>query len=101
MPQAPPQVGVIAQRLARRICRQCDGKGCQSCDAGLHGRTGIYEVLVTDDTIRARILRRAPAHVIRAAARAGGMRTLGEDARRLVDAGITTETEVGALLAIG
>lgn len=94
-------LGVIAQRLARRICRQCDGKGCQSCDAGLHGRTGIYEVLVTDDTIRARILRRAPAHVIRAAARAGGMRTLGEDARRLVDAGITTETEVGALLAIG
>src|SRR5690606_578441 len=38
-------LGVIAQRLARRICRQCDGKGCQSCDAGLHGRTGIYEVL--------------------------------------------------------
>ncbi|HEU5208530.1 MAG TPA: ATPase, T2SS/T4P/T4SS family [Longimicrobiales bacterium] len=93
-------LGVVAQRLARRVCRQCAGSGCQNCDAGLHGRTGVYEVLVTDDAIRARILRRAPAHVIRAAARAGGMRTLGEDARRLVDAGITREDEVAGLLTL-
>ena len=93
-------LGVIAQRLARCICVQCNGGGCRNCDGGLHGRTGVYEVLVTDDAIRARILRRAPAHVIRAAARAGGMRTLGEDARRLVDAGVTREDEVAALLAL-
>jgi len=93
-------LGVIAQRLTRCICRQCGGCGCQACDAGLHGRTGIYEVLVADDAIRARILRRAPAHVIRAAARSGGMRTLGADARRLVEEGVTREDEVAPLLAL-
>ncbi len=93
-------LGVIAQRLARCICRQCGGRGCQACDTGLHGRTGIYEVLIVDDAIRARILRRAPAHVIRAAARSGGMRTLGADARRLVQEGITREDEVAPLLAL-
>src|SRR5690606_19862710 len=48
-------LGVIARRLARRLCPQCSGQGCRSCDDGLHGRTGVYEPLVVDDAIRARI----------------------------------------------
>ncbi len=94
-------LGVLAQRLARRLCSHCAGAGCQRCDGGYRGRTGVYEVLVVGDALRARILRRAPAHVIRTAARAAGMRTLGEDARRLVDAGITSADEVAPLLALG
>src|SRR5690606_28179797 len=76
--------GALAQRLARRLCAHCRGDGCERCDGGYRGRTGVFEVLFVDDRIRSRILRRAPAHLIRASARAGGMRTLGEDARRLV-----------------
>ncbi|MGH7444206.1 MAG: type II secretion system protein GspE, partial [Longimicrobiales bacterium] len=93
-------LGVLAQRLARRVCTHCRGIGCTRCDAGYRGRTGVYEALVVDDAVRTRILRRAPAHVIRAAARAHGMRTLAEDARRLVDEGITSAEEVAPLLAL-
>jgi type II secretory ATPase GspE/PulE/Tfp pilus assembly ATPase PilB-like protein len=93
-------LGALAQRLARRACEHCRAAGCARCDAGYRGRTGVFELLVVDDAVRARIMRRAPAHVVRAAARAAGMRTLGEDAERLVRAGLTTESEVAPLLAL-
>ncbi|MGH7444902.1 MAG: GspE/PulE family protein [Longimicrobiales bacterium] len=93
-------LGVLAQRLARRVCTDCRGSGCSRCDGGFRGRAGVYETMVVDDAVRTRILRRAPAHVIRAAARAHGMRTLAEDARRLVDEGVTSAEEVGALLKL-
>ena len=103
---APPYLvagtllGALAQRLARRRCAYCAAEGCARCDGGYRGRTGVFELLVADDRVRARILRRAPAHVVRAAARQGGMRTLAEDAQRVVRAGLTTETEVAPLLAL-
>lgn len=93
-------IGALAQRLARRVCPHCRGGGCARCDGGYRGRTGVFELLTVDDTVRARILRRAPAHVVRIAARAAGMRTLGEDAARVVEAGWTTISEVAPLLAL-
>lgn len=36
---------VIAQRLVRRLCIECGGKGCQSCYQGYKGRIGIYQFL--------------------------------------------------------
>ncbi|WP_236235979.1 GspE/PulE family protein [Pseudomonas faucium] len=55
--------GVMAQRLVRVLCRQCQGAAssgnaqpCQQCrGTGFHGRTGLYELLVPSDNLRARI----------------------------------------------
>jgi type IV pilus assembly protein PilB len=118
-------IGVLAQRLARRPCPHCaratalepadlarlglppgrtvvrEAVGCARCNGtGGHGRTGIFEILVVDATIRTRILRRAPAHAIRDAARAAGMTTLAQDAWARVRTGATTPEEVRPLLAL-
>jgi type IV pilus assembly protein PilB len=118
-------IGVLAQRLARRLCPHCASQrpvqadelatfglpsrtasvpasvGCSRCDGtGYRGRVGIFELLVIDARVRSLVLRRAPAHVIREAARAAGMTTLGQDAWQKVRTGVTTLEEVGPLLAL-
>ncbi|CAB5662566.1 Type II traffic warden ATPase [Delftia tsuruhatensis] len=79
-------LGVLAQRLVRKI-----DAGEPS---GYRGRTGIFELLVVDDTIRAQIHRQASEAEIRDTAMAGGMRLMREDGERLVREGITTPEEV-------
>ncbi|HET9948071.1 MAG TPA: ATPase, T2SS/T4P/T4SS family, partial [Longimicrobiales bacterium] len=37
--------GVVAQRLVRRVCGACRGRGCEVCAGGYRGRTGVYQVL--------------------------------------------------------
>jgi hypothetical protein len=75
--------------------------GCAQCDGtGFRGRVGIFELLVVDARVRSLILKRVPAHSIRAAARASGMATLGQDAWAKVSAGITTPEEVAPLLSL-
>jgi type II secretion system protein E (GspE) len=62
-------LGVLAQRLVRKICTQCAGKGCDACgQTGYAGRTGVFELLVTTDAIRAQIHNQASEADIRAAA---------------------------------
>jgi type II secretory ATPase GspE/PulE/Tfp pilus assembly ATPase PilB-like protein len=69
--------------------------GCRECrQTGFFGRHAIFEWMDTDETIRRLILENASTDQIRAAARAGGMRTLAEDGWRLVAQGITTVEEV-------
>jgi type IV pilus assembly protein PilB len=115
-------IGVIAQRLARRICPNCKepykypeellmrfgtdlselngkelyrGRGCENCRyTGYRGRIGIFEVFVMNTEIADLILRRAPISEIRDAAVASGMTTLLQDGWRKVLAGITTPQEV-------
>jgi len=113
-------LGVMAQRLIRVICKACKeqakvapalfdemgaltqgdvkvyhGKGCKECShTGFRGRTGIYELLVIDDSIRQLILTKATAQKIRDVAREKGMTTLREDGWKKVVAGITTVEEV-------
>ncbi|MGQ9463661.1 MAG: GspE/PulE family protein [Candidatus Fervidibacter sp.] len=115
-------IGVIAQRLARRICPNCKepfkypeellmrfgtdlselngkelyrGRGCETCRyTGYKGRIGIFEVFVMNTEIADLILRRAPISEIRDAAVASGMTTLLNDGWRKVSAGITTPQEV-------
>jgi type IV pilus assembly protein PilB len=94
-------IGIVAQRLARRLCTSCGGAtGCARCDNGYRGRVGIYEVLTLDSRIRQLIVRRAPAHALREAARNAGMISLAQDARAKVDAGLTSTAEVQPLLAL-
>ena len=79
-------LGVLAQRLVRKID--------SNEPSGYKGRTGIFEMLVVDDTIRAQIHRGASEAEIRETAMAAGMHLMRDDGERLVREGITTAEEV-------
>ena len=113
---------VIGQRLGRAICNECGttdvpdermmaslhlaprdiedttfrkGKGCQVCNqAGYKGRTGIFEIMTIDSTVREHVANQSSESALRTAARRGGMQTLREDALDKAAAGITTLEEV-------
>ena len=71
------------------------GRGCPHChNTGFHGRTGIFELLEVDDTIRGLINQRSPDATIRHAATEAGMRSMGEDGLKKVLQGRTTLEEV-------
>ncbi len=71
------------------------GQGCDACHhTGFYGRTAIYEVLVMNDAIRAAVLDKQRADVIKRLATASGMTTLRQDGWRKVVAGVTTPMEV-------
>ena len=97
-------LGVLAQRLVRRLCPVCatrtDGGefapvGCEACGhTGYQGRTGIFELLVADDAVQSLIHSRAPESQIFVAAERGGLRSMREDGERLVQAGVTSRAEL-------
>ncbi|HEX6309025.1 MAG TPA: ATPase, T2SS/T4P/T4SS family [Longimicrobiales bacterium] len=118
-------IGVLAQRLARRLCVHCRAQrtaraedlvpfglpprdvqvfapvGCTRCDGtGFRGRVGVYELLVVTPRLRDRIVRRAPADALLEIARAEGFTSLGQDAWAKVRAGLTSIGEVAPLLAL-
>ncbi len=112
--------GVIAQRLARRICRYCrtsyypaesalidagwqnqpdrafqKGEGCNQChDSGFRGRMGIFEVLEVTDDLRRELHRGCDEAAIKRIARHNGWRPLREEGLQLVEAGVSTLEEV-------
>jgi type IV pilus assembly protein PilB len=112
---------VIAQRLMRRTCHYCKepyqppleeltflrsmggsapdeflhGRGCNFCaHTGYLERIGVYELLTVTDAVRELVLDRASHDELRKLARSEGMRTLQEEAVRLVESGTTTLAEV-------
>ncbi|MCK6425648.1 MAG: type II secretion system ATPase GspE [Burkholderiaceae bacterium] len=97
-------LGVLAQRLVRCLCPKCKRQdetgrwraiGCEHCGhSGYKGRRGIYELLVADEALRARVHERAPEAELAAAARRAGMRSMREDGERLVAEGITSVEEL-------
>jgi len=96
-------LGVMAQRLVRKLCPQCktfDGStwhavGCERCGhTGYHGRVGVYELLETTEGIRAQIHNRASEAEIRATAEGTGMKTMREDGERWLADGTTTRAEL-------
>ena len=71
--------------------------GCPKCDNnGYHGRLGIHELMLSDDTIRQHIRHRAPASDIRHSALAAGMTTLRQDGIEKALEGLTDMAEVVA-----
>jgi len=97
-------LGVQAQRLVRKLCNHCKRQddqgrwhpvGCPECGmSGYKGRTGVYELLVCDDAIRAQIHAQASeAQIFEAASRAG-MKLMRDDGDRLVAEGVTSLEEV-------
>ena len=96
-------LGVVAQRLVRKLCTHCrrfDGQhwqavGCAECgQTGYQGRVGIYELMLTTEQIRAQIHEQSSEAAIRAAAQHDGMRTMREDGERWLADGTTTLTEL-------
>ncbi|HZV65063.1 MAG TPA: type II secretion system ATPase GspE [Telluria sp.] len=96
-------LGVMAQRLVRKLCPHCkrsDGQywyavGCDKCGhTGYQGRVGVYELLETTEEIRAQIHNRASEAEIRRAAQATGMKTMREDGERWLRDGTTTQAEL-------
>lgn len=120
-------VGVVAQRLARKLCRKCRKRyriapeaalaagftqdevdsglrlyravGCDECSGtGYRGRIGLFEIMEVTEEIQRLFLREAPAEQLRAAALEAGMRTLRRDALDKVKAGITSLEEVARVV---
>jgi general secretion pathway protein E len=96
-------LGVMAQRLVRKLCPHCkrsDGThwhavGCDRCGhTGYHGRVGVYELLETNEQIRAQIHNRMSEAEIRDTALRVGMKTMRDDGERWVRDGITTQAEL-------
>jgi len=113
---------IMAQRLVRRLCKNCTQPGeltetdrralriepgqlrdaqvmkpigCEQCrQIGYKGRTGIFEIFVIDDEVRHMINKRNSTLMLRQRARELGMRTLREDGVRKVLSGLTSAEEV-------
>ncbi|MDQ7014621.1 MAG: GspE/PulE family protein [Planctomycetota bacterium] len=86
---------VLAQRLLRLTHQQCNGNGCGTClHAGYRGRTAIFELITVDDELRALVTGGESASSIRQHVRSQGVRSLEQEADALVEAGLTTRTEL-------
>jgi general secretion pathway protein E len=88
-------LGILAQRLVRKLCPDCKGAGCPKClQSGYLGRTGIYELLEVDEPMRAAIHAREGESRLAELARARGFRSLADDGSRWVQAGVTSAEEL-------
>jgi type IV pilus assembly protein PilB len=113
-------VGVIAQRLVRRLCPACrqpydpdaDERrllnvskaepltlyrpcGCSQCgNTGYKGRIGVYEIMMVTPAVRRAISQHASTETIRNTAMQEGMHTLRMSAARLVLEGVTSFSEM-------
>ena len=111
---------VVAQRLARTLCRHCKRRtiipaqvlqdhgfrshvdieayepvGCSRCGgSGYKGRIGLYEVMTVSDEMRRLTIERAPADRIAEVAMRDGMRRLRDDGLEKVKQGLTSIAEV-------
>jgi type IV pilus assembly protein PilB len=118
---APTVVGVLSQRLVRRICPSCKesytpsaeqlapfftnfetegltlfrGRGCAQCGGtGYLGRVGVHEMLEVSEPMREMIARRAPAAEIMGEAKRVGFRCMRYDGLKKVLVGWTTLDEI-------
>lgn len=122
-------LGILAQRLVRRICSDCKigytpaqeellelglrreqipegelfrGAGCPHCfGTGYRGRCGIYELMLVTPKIKAQVLKSQDAEEIRKAALSQEMVSLFERGVALARVGITTASEVLRVTRIG
>lgn len=112
-------VGVIAQRLVRRLCPECkrltyatdeeknllgskavgdlpiyEPVGCDACGGtGYHGRIGVYEIMPVTNSLRIKIAAGARADEIKEQAVSEGMSTLAMSAAKLCIEGVTSFRE--------
>jgi type IV pilus assembly protein PilB len=120
-------IGIMAQRLARRLCQNCKvpteidettlsffgytrenaptfyrGEGCEKCNhSGKKGRVGIYELLAMNDELKQAVAQGAKVDELRGLAIANGMKTLKDYAMYLMAEGLTSVDEVLSNLVVG
>lgn len=110
-------LGVVAQRLVRRICPHCiteyvpsieelaelgmkkgklyRGTGCEKCfQSGYRGRVGLYELMPVTAKIKAQVLKSQDSQELRKVALSQEMESLFSQGVELVGKGITTSSEV-------
>ena len=117
-------IGVIAQRLARKLCQQCKeaytvdaniarfwglpegttifrGKGCNACGGkGVRGRVGVYEVMKVTPRLRTMIGAASRSEDIHAAAVEEGMIDLKRYSAWLLTEGLTSVEEVTSVVSV-
>jgi len=121
-------LGVVAQRLLRRVCTSCSiveppdeldwerlqlppedlgpetrrvGPGCPACQyAGYSGRLGVFEILRVDDGFRQLVLKEVDESALWAYVREHGFVTMFEDALDKVRRGLTTLEEVARTVPV-
>ena len=92
--------GIMAQRLIRLICKICKGKGCSQCsNSGFKKRTGIFELLSVNDTLRELILKKASAEELEKAA-GKQLVPFQLSIDQLIEDKLTTQTEINRVFAI-
>ena len=118
---APSLLGIVAQRLARTVCKKCSelytphadelaalglpevpagtqvarGVGCAAClRSGSSGRVAVREVLTVDEALRAMITARAPIDEMRASVISRGFKTMRYHALKLWLSGSISTREV-------
>jgi general secretion pathway protein E len=102
-------LGVLAQRLLRRICRTCKGTGkstestvtdrCEACfGTGYKGRLAVYEIMTMNDELRRLTGQNVDSVTLKDAAVASGFMGMHEDARIKAEAGLTTVEEIKRVL---
>jgi type IV pilus assembly protein PilB len=116
---ASSTIGILAQRLARRVCDRCKkpskatpellkslgiangdvtfyhGEGCPVCkNTGYKGRVGIFELMEMNEAIRNLIIAKAASTSIKSAAAQTGFKTLRQEGLIRAASGVTTVEEV-------
>ena len=116
-------VGVIAQRLVKRLCPECKQKdkttakemsmlglhepmtiyrprGCQFCNnTGYKGRTAVHEIMYMNENMRSAVVTERNLEVLRGLARENGMVTLRKSCFELVEKGVTSIQELISVAA--
>jgi general secretion pathway protein E len=99
-------LAAMAQRLLRRVCPACSGRGlvrearCERCfGTGYAGRVAIYEIMIMSDEIRHLTQTTADARAIRQLAEKQGMKSMLQDGLEKVARGLTTNDELRRMLA--
>ncbi|MCE1247818.1 MAG: GspE/PulE family protein [Firmicutes bacterium] len=117
----------LYQRLIRKLCEKCKKEaeppaelireaataglkpetyytavGCPECSgSGYSGRTGVFELLIPDDTVRDMIMTGVSRQKINEYCRSKGMKFLRDDAIRRICEGVTDYSEIGRVCPTG
>jgi len=86
---------VIAQRLIRKVCKECMGNGCPRCsNTGYLGRTAVAEFIPVDIKLQDMIAGGIVIEQLRSHLEEVRFRTLYDDAEEKISSGLTTEAEI-------
>jgi type II secretory ATPase GspE/PulE/Tfp pilus assembly ATPase PilB-like protein len=85
---------VLNQRLVRRLCSDCSGKGCAIClNTGYRGRLPLIEMSRVNDDLRRDIISRDFGHL-------SAKPSLAEGANALMQAGLTNQAEINRVIGV-